>query len=219
MYDYIKNKEFLRKLKTTCGDIVNRLTNSINNDGKMKVSFSLVGSGERNLITQNENEPVDLDYNLWVEDVYEFEITDGGKIKQYVKKMFDKTLEKCKLSNCGVQDSKSALTTGLMRLKGYDKTQFSIDLAITISRNGSWHRLIHKKTGIVDNDEWYWNEAPNSKGLNHKINQIKKNHKWNGVRTAYLEKKNMYLKRNDHSQPSFICYIEAVNEVYNKHFE
>ena len=39
---------------------------------------------------------------------------------------------------------------------------------------------------------------------------------WEEVREKYLDKKNMYLKRNDHYHPSFVCYIEAVNEIYSK---
>lgn len=37
------------------------------------------------------------------------------------------------------------------------------------------------------------------------------------VRETYLNKKNMCLRRpDDNSHQSFICSIEAVNEVYNK---
>jgi len=35
---------------------------------------------------------------------------------------------------------------------------------------------------------------------------------------SYLEKKNMYLFRQDHNHPSFVVYVEAVNEVYNRYF-
>ena len=34
----------------------------------------------------------------------------------------------------------------------------------------------------------------------------------------YLEKKNMYLSWQDHNHPSFVVYVEAVNEVYNRYF-
>ena len=36
------------------------------------------------------------------------------------------------------------------------------------------------------------------------------------VRDKYLELKNMYLRRGDRDHPSFICYIEAVNNVYDR---
>ena len=44
---------------------------------------------------------------------------------------------------------------------------------------------------------------------------IKEKGKWQLVRSQYLDIKNRYLRQNDHDHPSFICYIEAVNNVYN----
>lgn len=49
-----------------------------------------------------------------------------------------------------------------------------------------------------------------------KINSLKKTNDWNEVRETYLKKNNMYLIGNDYNHPSFNCYIEAINEVYNR---
>ena len=35
----------------------------------------------------------------------------------------------------------------------------------------------------------------------------------------YLEKKNMYLRRQDYNHPSFNVYVETVNQVFNKYFD
>ena len=64
MYHYVEDKEFLGRMKRLCSDIVNQLVQKINRDGKLKVRADLVGSGAKNLITQNANNPIDLDYNL-----------------------------------------------------------------------------------------------------------------------------------------------------------
>lgn len=81
-----------------------------------------------------------------------------------------------------------------------------------------WNRLIHEKTGIVSKDRYYWNEAFCSEGLENKVEWLKNEPKiWNEIRDTYLEKKNMYLHRNDHDHPSFIVYIETINEIYDKH--
>lgn len=85
------------------------------------------------------------------------------------------------------------------------------------SKKEDWFRLIHEKTGYYQDDRWYWVPGPNSNGLNDKVKWLKDNGFWNEVREAYLNKKNMYLSRGDRNHPSFNCYIEAVNEVYNKH--
>ena len=65
-------------------------------------------------------------------------------------------------------------------------------------------------------DQWYWNQIPNSQDLRQKEDALKPDY-WPVVRETYLQKKNLYLRRPyDHDRPSFKCYIEAVNEVYDK---
>ncbi len=215
MYHYVEDKEFLKRMRGLCSNIINQLVQDIRNDGKMNVEAHLVGSGARQLETQNEDEPIDLDYNLNVVNV-SFDINDGKKIKDYVIKMFNKVLKFNGWADCS--DSTSALTTEYRYFTSGNKTLFKIDLAIVHENaDGSWYRLIHQKTGIVANDSWVWNQGPNSKGLVKKVNYIKNSNCWNEVRDTYLNKKNMYLRRNDHNHPSFNCYIETINEIYKKH--
>lgn len=215
MYHYIQDKDFLKRLKGTCSDLVNQLVQSINNDSVMTVKACLVGSGANNLVTQNENNPVDLDYNICIVETKSINIKSSYEIKEYVRKQFNKILKANGWGDC--QDSTSALTTEKRFFTQGNKTKFSIDLAITCEGNNSWHRLIHEKTGFVNLDKYYWNEVPNSRQLQEKVYAIKSKHLWNEVRDTYLEKKNLYLRRNDDKHSSFIIYIETVNEIYNKY--
>ena len=80
--------------------------------------------------------------------------------------------------------------------------------------DGTLSRLIHQKNGSVQLDRYIWNTACNSDGLREKVQLIRQSGKWGEVRQAYLSLKNQYLCRNDLYHPSFICYIEAVNQVY-----
>ena len=105
MYHYIEDKDFLREMKIFCADIVNRLVQTINNDGKMTAKAYLIGSGAKNLITQNGNEPVDLDYNLQVDGRF---CMRGDEIKEYVMEHFNSVLEDCGEPYC--KDSKSVIT-------------------------------------------------------------------------------------------------------------
>ena len=52
-----------------------------------------------------------------------------------------------------------------------------------------------------------------------KADKLKKKGVWQEVRGKYLEKKNMYLSWQDHNHPSFVVYVEAVNEIYNRYFD
>lgn len=216
MYHYIQDKDFLKHLKSTCSNIVNQLVQSINNDSVMTVKAFLVGSGAKNLITQNANNPIDLDYNICIINTKSIKINNGYEIKEYIRKQFNRVLKANRLNEC--QDSTSALTTRKMYFKKGDPTEFSIDIAITFRNNSGWHKLIHEKTGFVKYDRYYWNEILNSRCLEKKVYDIKMNDLWNEVRDTYLEKKNFYLKRNDKTHPSFIVYIETVNQIYDKYF-
>ena len=61
MYHYVEDKDFLKQMKGECSNIINQLVQQINRDGEMEVKANLVGSGAKNLITQNEHLPIDLD--------------------------------------------------------------------------------------------------------------------------------------------------------------
>ena len=217
MYHYIKDKEFLGRMKNLCSDIMNQLKQQINNDSVMQVDIHLVGSGAKNLITQNANEPIDLDYNLCILKCRGININDGETIKEYIREQYNIVLDRNELDDC--HDSKSVLTSGEIYFTQGNPTRFSIDLAITHEdKYNVWHRLIHEKTGFTYNDKWFWNVTPHSKDLTRKVKTLKNNDCWLEVRKIYLEKKNMYLRRNDHNHPSFIVYIETINEVYGKYF-
>lgn len=215
MYYYIQDKEFLKRLRGACGDIVNQLVQSINNDSVMTVEACLVGSGAKNLITQNENEPIDLDYNLCIVSTKSISMLDSRAIKEYIRKQFNKVLSSNGWGDC--QDSTSAFTTEKRVFKKGNQTAFKIDIAITCKYLNNWQRLIHQKTGFTFLDRYYWNEVQNSGRLEERVRALKYEDLWDEVRRIYLDKKNFYLCRNDYNHPSFIVYVETVNQIYNQY--
>lgn len=162
------------------------------------------------MVTQNEDGPIDFDYNLNVLSCDDF--YDCKKIKELVRLSFNKVLRSRGLQDC--DDSTSSLTTKLIYFSDESEIKFYIDLAIvTENIDGFWERLIHDKNSLPN--RYFWNQAPNSKGYENRAKKIKEvPGMWDKVRAKYLEKKNMYLTRNDYNHPSFICYIESVNEIY-----
>lgn len=215
MYHWIDDKDFLKRMHGVCSNLINELVQYINSEGYLTVEAHLVGSGERNLLTQNNNEPIDVDYNLNIIEI-DGNIKDGKRIKEYIINAFNIILKSNKWGDC--KDSTSALTTEKRHFKEGNATEFSIDLAIVHEDNdGSWYRLIHSKTGYVFRDTWHWVQGRNSKQLKDKVYKLKKANLWSNVREVYLNKKNKYI--NDSNHPSFVCYIEAVNEIYFQNFK
>lgn len=212
MYHYLDDKEFLHKMRALSGKIMQSLCHYLKEDYDIGANFYLVGSGAKNLILQNANNPVDLDYNLEIVRCEDFE--DCRHLKECAKKSFNKALKVYDLYDC--EDSTASLTSKQIYFKNGNKTGFSIDVCIIVrDEKGNYYRLIHEKTGWTYYDKYYWNQAPCSAKIRNKVEYIKANGKWEFVRVQYMDIKNKYLERNDHDHPSFICYIEAVNNVYN----
>ena len=212
MFNYVEDKEYLSRVRGVCGDIMQSLCHTLKEKYDIGASFFLVGSGARNLILQNANLPIDLDYNLEITRIDDWEDCKG--IKERVRKAFNTVLKENGWADC--EDSTSSLTTKKRPITRGDATEFSMDVCIIREDvDGNYHRLIHEKTGFTLTDRYYWNQALNSSGIRKKVDFIKSKGKWNLVREQYLQIKNNYLTSNDHNHPSFICYIEAVNNVYN----
>ncbi|ATZ17782.1 hypothetical protein [Mesoplasma melaleucae] len=215
MYKFVDDTKFLKESKSFCSKIISELVETLKDDYSINTKFCKIGSGAKNLITQNGSGDIDFDYNIEI-----LHCKDGNykpkEIKEKIKKTFNKVLNKNGLQDC--KDSTSSLTVKNIKLDYKNKPYFSIDLGIIIEwDDGTVSRLIHKKTGNTNYDNWEWNTATRSlEKIKNKIKKLKKDGCWEILRQTYLDKKNLYLKRNDFNHPSYICYIEAVNEVYNK---
>lgn len=171
MFDYVKDKEFLSRMRNLCGEIMQDFCHYLKEDYDIGAVFYLVGSGARNLIVQNASLPIDLDYNLEIVRCEDFE--DCRTIKESARKSFNKVLQEYRLGDC--EDSTSSLTTGKIHFVKGNPTEFSMDVCIVCrDTEEHFHRLIHQKTGFTYWDRYYWNEAPHSAGIQEKAKYIKK---------------------------------------------
>ncbi len=214
MFYYVEDKEFLRRAQSDSSRMLKRLEELLREEYGINSQMFLVGSGGRNMVTQNEDEPIDFDYNLNIISCSDWDDVKG--IKESVRKALNRIMKDEGLSD--VQDSTSCLSTEPMWFKDDPNNKWSIDLCIvTKDTAGLWERLIHKKTGFSYLDRYYWNAAPNSENCSEKANAIKTVPGWwDVVRDEYLDIKNKYLRSNDNDHPSFVCYNEAVSNVYNE---
>lgn len=150
MYEYVNDKQFLRRMRSLCGDVMQDLCHTLKVEYNIGSSFYLVGSGARNLIMQNADRPIDLDYNLKITRIDDWE--DCRNIKECVRKAFNIILSEYDWSDC--EDSTSSLTTGKIYFPQGNDTQFSIDVCIVCEDvDGNYYRLIHEKTGLFNCDK------------------------------------------------------------------
>ena len=159
MYHYLDDKKFVHEMRAFSGERMQQLCHYLKEDYDIGANFYLVGSGAKNLILQNADNKVDLDYNLEIVKCKDFE--DCRYLKECVRKTFNKCLRKHNLRDC--EDSTSALTSKPIFFSEYN-TSFSIDICITVrDTEDSYYRLIHEKTGLSYNDRYFWNMALKSK--------------------------------------------------------
>ena len=202
--------------RSNCSDVLKKTCELLKEEG-ISAQFSLVGSGARNMITRNGDGPYDLDYNLLIMKAEERYWNDLRLLKETVRNALNRAERREFFSDA--QDSTSCLTA-LLHFKDIPNVEFSFDVAITTkNKNGNYMRLIHNKNVYaLGLDQYTWNEVPNSHQVKDRADKLKRAGLWQKVRDRYLEKKNMYLFRQDHNHPSFVVYVEAVNEVYSRYF-
>lgn len=71
MYAYVEDKAFLKRAQNCCSELMHELEDELREKG-INSQFFLVGSGARNMVTQNEEEAIDFDYNLNIIDCEDF---------------------------------------------------------------------------------------------------------------------------------------------------
>ncbi|MBS6822848.1 MAG: hypothetical protein KH198_03065 [Oscillibacter sp.] len=213
-YKFVCESE-AKRYRSDCSDVLKETCELLKEKG-ISAQFSLVGSGARNMITRNGDGPYDLDYNLLIMKAEERYWNDLRLLKDTIRNALNKAVGGKFFSDA--QDSTSCLTallTALLHFNDTPNVEFSFDVAIIKkNRNGNYMRLIHNKPW----NQYTWNEVPHSHQVTDRANELKNAGLWEKVRDRYLDKKNMYLSRQDHNHPSFLVYVEAVNEVYSQHF-
>ena len=204
MYKFAKQKD-VRELTKWCDGIINEVQKEVKE--YVTFSFNLIGSGGKKLVTQNGDEAFDLDYNLIIQKDKQGLIDDPKRLKDIIRHAFDIALKEELEGYSGASDSTSVLK---ISITDRGKKVFSFDVAIYVEAdNGFVYRLIHdKNTG-----RYIWNQVPKSKNYEAKIQAIKENGEWEGLKERYLELKNMHLRKGDRVK-SFSIFLEALNEFY-----
>ncbi len=214
MYELV-DEAVCKRYRLDCSNTL-KMVCSMLKEKEIIAQFTLVGSGARNMVTRNGNGAFDLDYNLEIIKAP----NQYWKDLRFLKDTMRRFLDKAAGLRC-FSDSKNSTSclTALLHFKSETTIEFSFDVAIiTRNHNGNLCRLIHNENAWgYGQDQYVWNEIPYSHDVAKKAKQIKEEGRWIDVRRQYVNLKNLYLSRWwDKEHPSFILYIEAVNNVYNQ---
>lgn len=176
--------------------------------------FRLIGSGGKHLVTYNEGQPFDLDYNIIIQKDKQSLHGKPEKIKKIFidafETVFSETItyfnvdEYFKINNSTSVITLKYISSGML--------EFSFDVAIMQeNENGYLEKIIFDKK----NNVFIWNKVKQSDNLYDKAVQVKQNYDWNKVRNRYLELKNKSLSNQDDTK-SFSIFVQVINEFYNK---
>ena len=207
MYQYVTNKQYRNQLRETCESIIKNVQKSFLRN-YFTFQFKLIGSGETKLITQNgENGEFDLDYNLILQKDKQDLISNPKRIKDLFIQAFNDANK-----GLGFKPANNSTSVITSKLVLNNKLHFSFDVAIICEgNNGNFYKLIYdKNTG-----RYLWNELKSSRNYEEKISILKQEHIWTQVKELYLNKKNMYLRRNE-ERNSFSIFLETINEICTK---
>lgn len=204
MLTYVPGKE-LKPFRVVCAKAISEAQAAMKEKQGIKSGVYIIGSGKFNLVTRNEDKVYDLDFNILCCKIPND--TDLKKFKGRWRRELDKVFVKRGFSHG--QDSRSVIT--YVR-KG--NPTLSVDIGIIKrSKAGRFFRLIHLK-GCEE--RFIWNEVPDSKDVMKRSEEIRKSSRaWQSLRDRYLERKNRC--RGNKSNPSFVTYVEAVNDVWQKY--
>lgn len=176
--------------------------------------FRLIGSGGKHLVTYNEGQPFDLDYNIIIQkdkhSLHDKPAIIKEKFIEAFKAVFSETItyfnvdEYFKINNSTSVITLKYISNGML--------EFSFDVAIMQeNENGYLEKIIFDKK----NNVFIWNKVKQSDNLYDKAVQVKQNYDWNKVRNRYLKLKNKSLSNQDDTK-SFSIFVQVINEFYNK---
>lgn len=204
MYKFAKQRD-VKELAKWCEGIIKEVQKEVKDC--LTFSFDLIGSGGKRLVTQNGEEAFDLDYNLIIQKDKQGLIDDPKSLKNIIRNAFDSVLRDNVQGYSGAKDSKSVIT---IVFSDRVKRTFSFDVAIYVEAdNGYVYRLINDK----NTRRYIWNQVPNSRNYEDKMQAVKDTGEWANFKDRYLELKNIHLRRGDDIR-SFSIFLETLNEFY-----
>ena len=165
-YHYPPQKE-VTELNKWCLSIIHSVQRLLKD--YFTFDIRLIGSGEKRLVTQNEDECFDLDYNLIIQRDKQDLISNPKAIKDLFTDAFNKVLDQNVKGRHKVRNSTSVLKNEIIEK---DKLVFKFDVAILIKVDDDYYyKIIADKN--YNPPRYLWNKVKNSKNYLERFSIIK----------------------------------------------
>lgn len=206
-YEYVTKKE-VKPCRTYSSMKMCQLVKKLREEDIIS-QFVLVGSGGHNMVTRIKSGNVcrndyDLDYNLVIIKMPKEYWDNPGKLKSLVTDRMNSLINR---SHQGGQDSTAAIIYHPLHITS-EYHKLDIGIVTRFKPNLPMSRLVRSN----QNHSYKWEEVPHSKDMKSKVKKINISGLNPKFRDVYLDMKKRYHKDENH--PTFIIYVEAVNQVY-----
>ena len=212
MYEYVNKKEY-QPIRLELEKIIRRVHRYMKERYGLSFQHRLIGSGNRHLITRikNGNKGFDFDYNFILPHLGKSDLRNAYTIKKRFMEALQYVLKGSKYS--GPFDSTSAITIKVVD-KNNSKIEHSCDIAIIYySENDDFNGYYYLKNW-KKHQRYSFEQRTISSNVDEKLEFILScKNGWSFVRKEYLKLKNA---NKDVNKKSFVLYLEAVNNLYNR---
>ncbi len=171
------NQKVCTELRKECETILKQVQKEVSQ--YFTFQFFLIGSGEKRLVTQDDQGVFDLDYNLVLMKDKQSLISNPKRIKDIFLEAFNRINP-----NFGFSFAKNSTSVITARLK-MGHVNFSFDCAIVAEgNNGDYYKIVFDKP-----DRYIWNQIKNTKDFNAKFEYLRSNGYIEDIKELYLKKK------------------------------
>lgn len=207
-YKYSPQKD-VTELNKWCLEIIHAVQRLLKD--YFTFDIRLIGSGEKRLVTQNENECFDLDYNLIIQRDKKDLINNPKAIKDLFSNALNYVLNERVDGRHKVCNSTSVLENEIIQK---DQLVFKFDVAILVKADDDCYYKISVDKKHIPH-RYLWNRIKNSKNYISRFSLVKQKFPFTDFKKRYLDLKNMHFDNHDQIE-SFSVFLEALNEFEQK---
>lgn len=212
-FEYVTRAEY-KPVRKELEEIIHRAQKFMREKYDTTFQYRLIGSGKKHLITRVKggNGGYDFDYNLILPG-------NGYGYHNKAKIIKDRFMEAFQFAVKETKYKPPENSTSAVTIKAVNQVQSKILHSCDFA-------IIYYPTDNTDDGYMYlkkWKDGRYSfevrdlsQKADHKLSKIlKRSGGWNIIREEYLKLKN---KNRDSDKHSYILYLEAINNVYNRFF-